>query len=80
MHVVSIEKEGYEVPKNILKLQKNKWSELDAMLEVLIKHEPSDIDYLAHAKKELNKNVDMMDDRNASFSIHPGAVGYDIDV
>jgi hypothetical protein len=68
LHVVSVEKEGYEVPKNVLKLQKNsslsRWSELDAMLEVLVKHEPADIDYLAHVKKELNKIVDMLETPN----------------
>jgi hypothetical protein len=57
LYLVSVEKDGYEIPKGQFVLNKNSrvntWSQLSDVFNVINKHVPSNIDYLNKALHEL---------------------------
>ena len=57
LYVVTVEKDGYEIPKQHFMLNKNSqlntWSQLSDMFNVINKHVPDNSDHLNKALKEL---------------------------
>ena len=71
LYLERVEKEGFEVPKKSLNLQKNslisRWSQLDFILTTLNCHEPSPEEYLAKVTKLLDNITELHDSPHFQF-------------
>ena len=71
IQLVIAEKNGFEVPKNILKLQKNnlvsKWSQIEDIEKIMDGHEPSSIQRLEKVTSELDSISDFLENESFQF-------------
>ena len=71
IQLVIAEKNGFEVPKNILKLQKNslvsKWSQIEDIEKIMDNHETSSIQCLEKIASELDSISDFHENESFQF-------------